>query len=124
MAKYFQLSEFQCKCCGALPPQGIDGKMLKLLEVLDSIRDSIGEPIIITSGYRCPSHNAAVGGVSNSLHVAGCAADIICPSVGVNDGVKLLGNIARRFGANGVGYYYKQGFVHVDIRDYNTEWSD
>lgn len=45
-------------------------------KVLDPLREKIGEPIIVTSGYRCPRLNKAVGGVSNSQHITGQAADI------------------------------------------------
>lgn len=47
------------------------------LEQLESIREVYGEPIIITSGYRCEELNRAVGGVKNSHHLRGYAADII-----------------------------------------------
>lgn len=46
------------------------------VEVLQPIRDAYGQPIIVSSGYRCPALNAAVGGVKNSQHVLGQAADI------------------------------------------------
>lgn len=44
--------------------------------VLDPLRRIIQKPIIITSGYRCEKLNKAVGGVSNSWHQQGNAADI------------------------------------------------
>ena len=44
--------------------------------VLQPLRDAMGEPIKIGSGYRCPQLNAAVGGVSNSQHMKGEAADL------------------------------------------------
>lgn len=44
--------------------------------VLDPLRRLYGKPIIITSGYRCPLLNQAVGGVKTSWHQRGCAADI------------------------------------------------
>lgn len=43
--------------------------------VLDPVRDKFGIPVIITSGYRCPQVNKLVGGVNNSQHMSGCAAD-------------------------------------------------
>lgn len=43
--------------------------------VLDPVRDWVDAPIIITSGYRCPQVNRLVGGVDNSQHMSGCAAD-------------------------------------------------
>ena len=44
--------------------------------VLQPLRNSLGEPIIITSGFRSPSLNKYVGGVANSRHLNGFAADI------------------------------------------------
>ena len=63
--KYFKKSEFACKCgkyCGGYPAE-IDMDMVK---IADKIRAKIGKPITINSGLRCKTHNANVGGVSNS----------------------------------------------------------
>lgn len=43
---------------------------------LEQVRAMIGVPIIVSSGYRCPALNRAVGGAKNSAHVLGMAADI------------------------------------------------
>lgn len=43
--------------------------------VLDPVGDMVNAPIMITSGYRCPQANRLVGGVDNSQHMSGCAAD-------------------------------------------------
>jgi hypothetical protein len=47
-------------------------------QVLDPAREQYGKPVCVNSGYRCASHNAAVGGVANSQHMRGEAADICC----------------------------------------------
>lgn len=52
-------------------------------EVLEPLRQHYGKPIRITSGYRCPLLNAAVGGVTNSQHLYGEAADLSVPSEAV-----------------------------------------
>jgi hypothetical protein len=52
-------------------------------EVLEPLRQHYGKPIRITSGYRCPLLNAAVGGVTNSQHMLGEAADLSVPSEAV-----------------------------------------
>jgi len=44
--------------------------------VLEPLREAMGEPIKIGSGYRCPALNRAVGGVANSQHMKGQAADL------------------------------------------------
>ena len=46
-------------------------------QLLDPIREAWGEPIVVSSGYRCKELNTLVGGVKNSHHLLGCAADII-----------------------------------------------
>lgn len=60
------------------PPRAAQRMLTILVEqLLDPIRRRYGAPIIITSGYRCPALNTAVGGVANSHHIVGCAADIV-----------------------------------------------
>ena len=49
-------------------------------EVLEPLRQHFRVPIVIGSGYRCPKLNAAVGGVKNSNHQTGCAADLHFPN--------------------------------------------
>ena len=72
LSKNFKQSEFACKCgCG------FDLISHELVETLQELRDAIKKPIIIVSGCRCPDHNAEVGGVSNSAHLVGQAADIM-----------------------------------------------
>ena len=60
MSMYFKDSEFACRCCGELPPNGMNSV---LLEKLDTLREMACEPVYVTCGYRCPKHNAEVGGV-------------------------------------------------------------
>ena len=49
-------------------------------QLLDPIREAWGEPIVVSSGYRCRELNALVGGAQHSHHMLGCAADIIAGS--------------------------------------------
>lgn len=49
-------------------------------KLLQPIRDELGLPIKINSGYRCPALNKAVGGVSTSAHCFGLAVDMVCPT--------------------------------------------
>jgi len=59
------------------PPMGVaDNLMLLIVNVLQPIRDKLGKPIIVTSGYRCAHLNDLVAGVKNSQHLTGQAADI------------------------------------------------
>ena len=58
------------------PPDDVMDNLLLLIEELDRIRDEFGSPIYVNSGYRCKELNKAVGGVPNSAHLKGLAADI------------------------------------------------
>lgn len=59
------------------PDEAQRENLRKLVEnLLDPIRERWGKPIFVTSGYRCTDLNKAVGGVRNSEHIKGCAADI------------------------------------------------
>ena len=82
--KYFKFSELTASATAErlaidnIPPHAAR-KMLTILveQLLDPIRRHYGAPIIVTSGYRCPALNTAVGGALNSHHIIGCAADIV-----------------------------------------------
>lgn len=74
------------------PSPVIEDNLIYLVQkVLEPARLKLGEPIRITSGYRSPEVNAAVGGVQNSYHKYGLAADIHVPSTNyLNRLVKIL----------------------------------
>lgn len=79
--KYFKKSEFKCQC-GSKYCNGYPAEMSsKLIDILEELRVYFGKPITITSGLRCKKHNAVVGGVSNSQHQYGKAADIYIAGV-------------------------------------------
>ena len=60
-------------------PNGIEESLMALGEdVLDPAREKLGMPVVVNSGFRCPLHNKTVGGVYNSQHVSGQAADVRC----------------------------------------------
>lgn len=82
--KYFSLSEFLNSATAKrlridnTPTFEVVDNLNKLADYLDVIREKVGKPILISSGFRCPVLNKAVGGVSNSQHQKGLAADLIC----------------------------------------------
>lgn len=125
IGEYFDDYEFACRC----DRHGVDAEGhpildhiidKRLIDVLDKIRERLGVPITVNSGYRCPEHNEEVGGVPNSQHVEGTAADITYDGIDVD----YLAQIAEECGADGIGKYYQQGFVHVDVRGYAARWND
>ena len=108
---YFATAEFACKCgCGLSKPDP------KLIATLNIIREALGSAIIVTSGHRCQSHNRAVGGVANSNHTTGAAADIVSRNAKADD----VWALARRLWAAGslpelAGLGRYRTFTHVDI---------
>lgn len=86
---------------------------LLVTKLLDPIRDFIAEPIIITSGYRSEQVHKAVGGVKNSQHRKGQAADFIIPSIKTPLLTDLFWEISERFDFDQLIYYNKQGFMHI-----------
>lgn len=82
--KYFSLSEFLNSATAKrlridnTPTFEVVDNLNKLADYLDGIREKVGKPIMISSGFRCPVLNKAVGGVANSQHQKGLAADLIC----------------------------------------------
>lgn len=81
--KYFTIRELTrsdtaiAKGIDNTPSEQIIKNITELIDnVLDPLREWYNKPIYINSGYRCPKLNKAVGGVSNSFHVKGMAADI------------------------------------------------
>lgn len=119
--KYFSLCEFlHSDTANRLhidntPSFDVVYNLLRLTQlVLDSTRDKIGMPIQVTSGYRSIALNRAVGGVHNSQHITGCAADLVCADM------RTLFNLLRTnqyvdqllYESNG-----KSTWIHVSIAD-------
>ncbi len=102
--KHFRAEEFVCKHCKEVYIDSF------LVEVVEQIRRELGRPVVITSAYRCPEYNAAIGGVKNSAHTRGYALDIKCfTSKGRAELVSLLFDL----GVDRVGI--AQSFVHFDV---------
>ncbi len=81
-----------------------------LLEKLEALRCALGRPVIITSGVRCASRNATVGGIAGSRHLSGQAADLYCPGVHYAD----VARVARAQGLWVLEYPNEQ-YIHVEV---------
>ena len=111
LSKNFTRKDFKCPC--GCTRQMVDSE---LVEKLQAIRDKLGKAIKVTSGYRCLSHNAAVGGSSGSKHRYGMAADWRMVDRSINP--VALGIIATQyFKAVGIYWYDGCAIVHTDTRD-------
>jgi zinc D-Ala-D-Ala carboxypeptidase len=68
-----------------IPSPSIMGNLKKLADGLEKVRALLGHPITVSSGYRSPTLNRAIGGSENSAHCLGYAADIKCWKFGTPD---------------------------------------
>lgn len=67
----------------------------------------------ITSGYRCPNYNALVGGVPNSEHLQGNAADVVVNGYNPTD-IREFAEKIPEFQNGGIGVY--PDYIHLDVR--------
>ena len=110
--EYFDRSEFRCKCggkyCNGFPSEPDE----RMVRIADQLRENLGVPITIVSGLRCKTWNAIQGGVSNSQHMYGEAADIYAKGVSQSRVEAELDKIG------GVRYHYAitgSSNVHFDV---------
>lgn len=114
----FVSKEFDCQGGSCCSETHIDDQLVIYLQ---KIRDHFGRSIIITSGYRCPTHNRAVGGATGSYHVQGKAADISVQGIAPREVAKY----AESIGIKGIGLYETSAdgyFVHIDTRSSKSFW--
>jgi len=112
LSKNFSRSEFACLHCGEVEIDPL------LVATLQRIRDKAG-PVVVTSGYRCPVHNEAVGGVNNSQHIYGRAADIYVPGMSQAALIALVREMTMNEDIY-AGYAYaiknSKRAIHIDVR--------
>lgn len=122
LTKNFTREEFDCKD-GTKVPASLMGNIQELANNIQVLRDHLGEPVHIISGYRTPAYNKAVGGVKNSQHPKGKAGDVAVKSLTPRQlAVKIESLIlAKKMKQGGIGIY--KGFVHYDIRGTKARWN-
>ena len=104
--RYFKESEF------VMGKENVFNKMdNKLIEVLDPLRESVGEPLFITSSFRDKEYNNSVGGSLRSQHLLRKAIDISC-----NNGT-LRSKIVEAALHLGLSVGVSKTFIHIDCRD-------
>lgn len=105
--QHFKVREFACK----------DGSQVvfidsHLIAILDILRNQVGKPVIINSGYRTPTRNKAVGGAKYSYHMRGMAADIRINGMTA----KEIANKLDKIIPNECGIIVYASWVHIDTR--------
>lgn len=104
---HFKVKEFACK----------DGSQVVFIDsylvlILDILRNQVGKPVIINSGYRTPTRNKAVGGAKYSYHMRGMAADIRVDGMTAKEIANKLNVIIP----NECGIIVYDTWVHIDTR--------
>jgi uncharacterized protein YcbK (DUF882 family) len=108
VSEHFLQREFACRHCGQVRI------VPELVERLEHLRRIVGEPLVVVSGYRCATHNTAIGGAARSRHLLGEAVDL-------RHGYARVSQAAH---AGFLGIGRRGGWaVHVDVREKPARWS-
>lgn len=116
LSEFFKTNELSCKC---LNPSCEEQKAsIELIMKLTEVRKEYGDSVVVTSGYRCASHQQALAAsgketAKNSQHVLGNAVDISAKDI-----EKLWLIAKKHFSARGKA----NSFVHLDVRKQALEW--
>lgn len=114
LTKNFFREEFACPHCNQCP---MDRKFIRALQ---DLRDYVGKPITVLSGYRCSHHNIEIGGSTKSYHRWGRAADVRIECCDMYDMVHFA-RLVPAFENGGIGIY-DGGFIHLDNRPKKARW--
>ena len=139
LTQHFTLEEFIASQEAArrgidnTPTPEIVGELRKTAELLEQVRTLVGDkPIVLSSGYRCPTLNAAIGGASNSQHVTGQAADFNVIGMQPLDVCRMIAASSLKWGQTIAEYCTGGGgWVHIStgtkcelltINNNGTQW--
>tara|TARA_Y100001938_G_C8024582_1_gene397277 strand:+ start:94 stop:492 length:399 start_codon:yes stop_codon:yes gene_type:complete len=121
LEKNFILSEFMCKDGSDVPDSMLDNVKL-LAKNLQVLRDEIGKPIRVISGYRSPKYNRKIGGARKSQHMTAKAADIKIKGMTPAEVKRTIVRLIKegKMMSGGIGLY--RTFTHYDVRGRNARW--
>lgn len=125
LSPHFTLAEMTASSTAArlklpnTPAPELMPRLVLLAEMMERIRATLNVPITITSGYRSPPVNRAVGGVTSSDHAQGHAADFVAPRYG--SASDIAATLAPLVSVLGIGQIILEGvkgkqWVHVSTR--------
>ena len=121
LTENFDLSEFASKD-GLSTPLEVVSSLTKLAMNLQVLRDYLGKPIAINSGYRSPEHNENIGGAKNSQHLLGKAADIVVDGYTPKQIFDVIESLQNKGEMEIGGLKAYSTFVHYDIRGHFARW--
>ena len=115
-SEHFSDAELACHGTTCGPNKNgchVNGCHRVLLDALEQFRALVGKPVIVNDAYRCPIHNAQVGGVPDSEHVSGIAADICVDGM---SGADLETSALRCPLITAIGRSDDPPYIHIDTR--------
>ena len=122
LTKNVSKSEFDCSC-GCDMPLGVLHNVQKLANQLQILRDIIGTPIQLNSGYRCDDYNDnVVKGAKNSQHKLGKASDIVIADMTPQETFELVDLLINEGELLQGGLSAYATFTHYDIRKTKARW--
>ena len=121
MTKNFSKEEFDCND-GSEMPINIYHNMVKVANQLQILRNHLSKPIQINSAWRSEEYNASIGGVKDSQHIMGRAADIVVRDLTSTEVYNTIEELIEKGDMlqGGLGLY--DTFVHYDIRGERARW--
>jgi uncharacterized protein YcbK (DUF882 family) len=121
LTENFNVIEFACKD-GTQVPEKYLCNVQTLAYNLQVLRDYLGEPVRLNSGYRTPSYNKKVGGKPASKHLTAEAADITVKSKSPKQLAVIIEKLISqgKMKQGGLGVY--PGFTHYDVRGTKARW--
>lgn len=121
ISKNFSLEEFKCKDGSDIPNSALSN-IVELARNLEVLRTAINKPITITSGYRSPKYNTKIGGVKDSQHLRGTAADIKVSGMTPKEVALVIEGLIEsgKMKEGGIGVY--PTFTHYDHRNRKARW--
>ena len=121
LTENFSLHEFRCRD-GSDVPEEYMNNVKELAENLQILRDYIGKPIHVISGYRSPKYNRKIGGARRSQHMLAKAGDLIVKGMTPGEVKEVISKLIKegKMKKGGVGLYTY--FTHYDVRGFNRRW--
>ena len=105
-------------------PANLLNNAKEVLTNIQILRDALGAPMTIMSGYRSPERNAAVGGATKSQHMEGNAVDLPCTTKTPLEMYNVVEKLTKegKMKQGGLGIY--DGWIHYDTSGNKSRWDD